>query len=378
MDDRVPLFVRLRDLADGKLPSPEELPRMIAETALGTAETWVRRVINEQRVIFLLDGIDEVREENRSALADRIQAYLRDYEGCPVIATSRPAAVHDSQWVNLFGTCRLTVARMAKPEIESFVRQWYKAYGIVRNQTQDERAVARLLNQINARESLVGLMDTPLLAASICFLNKDRVDELPTRAPELYGQLCRQLVHQLDEDRLQRAGYEALVPALKDLDPDNKLYLLSELAQLMVTNRSATLGVDEATLRLQRALRALGREHGRQAADVLHALQERSGLLRGSSSDTVEFAHNNLRAWLAARAFAEDNEYVPPVERAFDLKEPDLPMLAAAQSKSKNYRSGLITTCLEFARTHADSARTAEIMAVRCGQAGPIDDEFAS
>ena len=374
---RVPLFIRLRDCTDGRLPSPQELPGRIAKTALGTSEEWVRQVVNEGRALFLVDGIDEVPGEARDRLGEDIEAYLRDYSGCALIATSRPPAVQDRQWAHLFGSCRLAVERMARPEIEAFVRHWYKSYGIVREEPHDETAVARLLGQLKARPGLIGLMDTPLLAASICFLNKDRTEELPTRAPELYNQLCRQLVHQLDEERLKKSGYEALVPALRGLEPDQKLYLLSELAQLMINNRCAALEVDQAVSRIKQGLQQIGREHGRVPRDVLDALQERSGLLRGSTPVTVEFAHNNLRGWLAAHAFAQESEHVLPIERAFDLKDFDLPVLAASQS-NKIYRHRLIDECLNFAERQPENSRVAMIMALRCGQVGAIDPSHRS
>jgi Leucine-rich repeat (LRR) protein len=376
--NRVPLLIRLRDHADGRLPSPQELPRLIAKTAMGAPEQWVRRVVNEGRALFLIDGIDEVPGEARDKLAEDIDSYLRDYSGCALIATSRPPAVLDEQWTNLFGPCRVSVERMARPEIEAFVKHWYKSYGIKRGMQVDESAVARLLGQLKARPGLIGLMDTPLLSASICFLNKDRTGELPSSAPELYRQLSRQLVHQLDEDRLRRSGYEALVPPLRGLDPEQKLYLLAELAHLMINNRSATLAVDQALPRITQGLRAIGRENARNPEDVLHALQERSGLLRGSAPETVEFAHNNLRGWLAARAFAENGEHVLPIERAFDLKDFDLPVLSASQSHSKDYRHQLIDECLSFAKKNPRNERAAQIMALRCGQAGAIDEKYRS
>jgi len=96
--DRTPYLVRLRDVANGRLPGPEELPAYIAATSLGTPETWVQQSIEQGKALFLLDGIDEVPSVSRAVLAERIEEYLTFYteeRRCQMIVTSRSAAVQD-------------------------------------------------------------------------------------------------------------------------------------------------------------------------------------------------------------------------------------------------------------------------------------------
>jgi hypothetical protein len=75
----------------------------------------------------LLDGIDEVPDAKRRDIRESIDNYFRQYRDAQFVVTSRPAAVKDPAWGELFGSCRAAVQGMAPVDIESFVEQWYEA-----------------------------------------------------------------------------------------------------------------------------------------------------------------------------------------------------------------------------------------------------------
>jgi hypothetical protein len=133
------------------------------------------------------------------------------------------------------------------------------------------------------------------LCAAICYLNRVRQGEIPDRAERLYAQLCEQLVHRLDEQRLKKEGLARLVPALAGLDAERKIGLLARLAEFMVGERAAALDLERASRQIEAGLKEIGALDGREPKAVLRALQERSGVLRGRTEDEVEFAHNRLR-----------------------------------------------------------------------------------
>ena len=143
--ERTPFLVRLRDFSDGQLPKPEALPRLIAAEAPGTAEAWVWKTLKEGRALILLDGIDEVPGESRELLAKSIRNYLiflQQYNS-QLIVTSRPAAVQDPVWRELFGPIRASVREMSPGDVEQFVEHWHRALALAtRTEMDTERSIA--------------------------------------------------------------------------------------------------------------------------------------------------------------------------------------------------------------------------------------------
>jgi nicotinamide riboside kinase len=87
---RVPFLIRLRDIKSG-LPRPDDLPAHLTTTIGNPPENWVRDLLQNGDALLLLDGVDEVPEgAARDAALAGIEEYVRQYEHCPVIVTSRP------------------------------------------------------------------------------------------------------------------------------------------------------------------------------------------------------------------------------------------------------------------------------------------------
>jgi hypothetical protein len=67
----------------------------------------------------------------------------------------------------------------------------------------------------------------------------------------------------------------------------------------MVRAERSSLPRNAAMPTIREGLLALRKDHEPEA--VLAALQERSGVLRGASEELVEFSHNTLKSYFAAR-----------------------------------------------------------------------------
>jgi hypothetical protein len=161
---------------------------------------------------------------------------------------------------------------------------------------------------------------------------------------------------------------------LRGLDLDDRQALLARLAHFMVREEVAALDVGRAEEQVRAGLAGLRKLDGRKPSDVLDALQERSGVLRGASPTAVEFAHNGLRSYLAASVFRGEASYGDVVSKALATDDPDLPVLAAAQG-GEPYRDSLVGELLTRAgraETNRGPRRVLLIMAARCGNTGPV------
>jgi hypothetical protein len=66
---------------------------------------------------------DARRRDIRESIAD----YFGTFPKAQFVVTSRPAAVSDLAWAELFGPSRVAVQPMAPVDIEAFVEQWHEA-----------------------------------------------------------------------------------------------------------------------------------------------------------------------------------------------------------------------------------------------------------
>ena len=360
---RLPVFLRLRDCPDGKLPSPDELPKIAAHEAGNAPESWLRQKLESGEALLLVDGVDEVPEANRRLLHESLDAYAAIYPKTLVVVTSRPAAVRAERWAMSFPH-RLAVQPMASSDIEAFIAKWHEALAARRPKTLPHADVEGLTRQVLETPALRQLAETPLLCAAICYLNRIRRGDIPRRASRLYAAVTEQLAHQLDLDRLRQEGYERLVPALKGLDLDDKLQLLARLALAMVRAEQSSLPLDAALKPIHEGLAVLHKDHDPTA--VLAALQERSGVLRGASEEVVEFAHNVLKTYLAANRLKEESANAREVLRLAEANtDPDLVLLAAILSPIAD-REKLIEALLDAPAPDEPTTRRRQILALRC------------
>ena len=134
---------------------------------------------------------------------------------------------------------------------------------------------------------------------------------LPGSLWNLCELLTRMLVHQRDLDR-EVGG--APFGAAYSLSYKLKREILARIAYGMVAgDLLSAMGRGTARAHVQAALSGFREQVAVPAEEVLRALLERSGVLRGSSEDSVEFVHNTLKAFLAAKFCVEE---IPDARRS--------------------------------------------------------------
>lgn len=358
---RLPIFLRLRDCPSGHLPKPNDLPGVVARAAGNPPEAWLRKRLQAGEALLLIDGIDEVPEANREQLRRDLDDYSETYPDTFMIVTSRPAAVLRGRWAQSFRH-RLSVQPMSTDDIAAFIAQWHKALAR-RSRKPIDVDVASLTHQVLSKPALRQLAETPLLCAAICYLHRIKRGEIPRRAARLNEEIIKQLVHQLDIDRLQNEGYERLVPALSGLDLDEKTAIIARLALAMVRTEESSLSRDKALPAVRDGLAALRKDNDPEA--VLGALQERSGVLRGASEELVEFSHNALKTHLAASRLVLENAGAKEVIRLAEATvDPDLILLTATKA-SIPYRQDILGALLDGVPANEPKARVQQILALR-------------
>jgi hypothetical protein len=77
-NDLVPFVIKIRDLEEGKLPSPDELAKVVAPHTGGEPDHWSHRMLDRGRAIVLIDGLDEAAEEQRADVREWLKNLPRN------------------------------------------------------------------------------------------------------------------------------------------------------------------------------------------------------------------------------------------------------------------------------------------------------------
>jgi predicted NACHT family NTPase len=88
----IPVLVKVRQLDPTHLPDVEELLAEAESSVFrGALPGFLRRQFEAGRVLFLIDGLDEVVEEKRGALLQWIGDFVDLYSTARYVVSSRPA-----------------------------------------------------------------------------------------------------------------------------------------------------------------------------------------------------------------------------------------------------------------------------------------------
>jgi len=295
--EHFPFYLRLREFKGAGLPEPEDFLVSTAPLMLKEApEGWARRQLDSGRALVLVDGVDEVAEENRGQIADGLRELVDRFPLARYVVTARPEAV-PPDWLADAGFETSSLEAMPPALVQAFIHNWYEATR-QRQPDDDERATLdhyeqALRTAVTKDRYLRDLADTPLLSGLLCALNLHMKSNLPRRRTEIYDRALAMF------DQRDRA--RGLVPEDVRLDLTGKTQVLSDLALWMIRNGQTEIGFETADAQLRRSFAALtgDRSSPRDGALATYLL-ERSGLLREPADGRVDFVHRTFQEYLAA------------------------------------------------------------------------------
>ena len=313
--DYLPFFIRLRDFANKKLPSPLDFHYFI-ESDIGyeIPDGFADRKLKAGQAILLIDGVDELAPERREDVLKWISQKLEVYTEAPIIVTSRSEATEEG-WLKAKDFSDSVILSMKIEEIRAFIKNWHKAMGSNVDAkgklliAKDKKLLAKikkhetdLLKKINNNAELKRLAETPLLCSALCALNYYNA-ALPNNRLELYKKFVKMLVKKREDKR----GIEA------KLTSEQRLEIVALLAKWMLShdeNKEALFVVDKKAFEVQslKFWDGIKRDEEYTDKEVLDDIFIRSGVLRHTSGESVEFIHRTLAEYLAAEKFVLDNE----------------------------------------------------------------------
>ncbi|MGW1278118.1 NACHT domain-containing protein [Streptomyces tsukubensis] len=362
----VPFLVPLRmvRLGGNGLPDPERLPQTASARIPDPPEGWALRVLGEGRALLLVDGVDEVPEEDRAATRTWLEQLLRAFPENRCIVAVRPGAVA-GDWLTADDFTEVQLLPMSDREIEQFVESWFAA---ARTTEADLPPLEGTLRKRLAHDHVLRrLARTPLLCAVVCALHLQQRGDLPDHPWAIYEHALTVL---LDRRDIERGVNFPGPPDGISLGGWERRLLLQGLAVRLARNGATGIPRTLALARIDQVRPLMPNLRDDESADrLLDHLVDRTGLLAERSGGDVCFVRPTFQDFFAAKEFVEGDHLDELLSRSGDERWADVILFAAGYCRSDQI-DRFVHTLLANGRRAPDRYTTVRlaVLALRCIQ----------
>lgn len=291
LSNQVPIFITLKDFAETwyrpnlfKYIFSQFSTYKVAETKGKTEE-----LLTQGRAFILLDGLDEVREEDSDRILKEIKKFTEQFHKNHFVITCRIAA-KEYTFENF---TEVEVADFAPEQIFKFANNWFR----YENSYKASRFLLRLEENPPIRE----LATNPLLLTLLCLVFQESSD-FPSNRSELYQEGLNILLKKWDAKRnIEREQF------YKKLSIKRKEDLLSHIGLITFEKKDYLFKQDVLEQYIADYIRNLPETQNdiellqMDAEAVLKSIEAQHGLLVERARGIYSFSHITFQEYFAAR-----------------------------------------------------------------------------
>jgi len=281
----IPVFVDLKVFNKGEINVEKAIAEEFRICGFPSPEESTQKLLQQGKLLVLLDGLDEVAVERMNEAISQIQSFVDAYKQNRYIASCRTAAYRHN--FRLFSDVAIT--DFDDRQIKQFIDNWFRSEPDIAQDcweklNSDEHTAAKELTQ------------TPLLLTLVCLLY-ERSRKFPTNRSTLYERALRVL--------LEEWAAEKGIPQddlYKGLDTGRKEMMLAEIAhdsfqqnRLFSTRREIANQIEQLLKEI------LPEEKGVDGLKVLRSIEVQHGILVERAEGIYSFSHLTLQEYLTAQ-----------------------------------------------------------------------------
>lgn len=259
------------------------------------------------KVLFLLDGLDEMAPENRDIVVNAFSDFRHGHPGNRVVFSGRPHGLTGAA-INRFGEKHVRVLSLGMDQVEAFIRRWFSEV-YVDSSGMGKRSAEVMIGEIRAHQAIDQLLDNPLMLTAICILYYDG-KELPNQRAELYKKFVDNMLYR----RFSGAGRAA--------DPEKVREFLMTLAFKMhdqgVRGADRSFAVGVLTGVVKRETDEEEKEYGKRVENLFDEIEPNCGLLKYENGQ-YNFRHLTFQEFLTATYVVDNStDYAEAIEKYWD------------------------------------------------------------
>ncbi|MBD2057817.1 NACHT domain-containing protein [Oculatella sp. FACHB-28] len=290
----LPVFVELKLFRDSEINIQSAIAQEFKTCGFPDHERFTNTMLEQGRLLILLDGLDEVPTDRMSDAIAKIQDFVDSYDKNRFIASCRVAAYRH----NFRRFTDVAIADFDDDQIQAFITNWF------RNQPERGKECWEKLTSTEyaaAKE----LTHTPLLLTLACLLYQ-RAGQFPTNRATLYERALRVLLEEwASEKELPRDNL------YKGLDTKRKELMLAKIAHDAFQEDHLFLSKREIVQWIEQSLKEmLPDEKFIDGAAVLKSIEIQHGVLVERAEGIYSFSHLTFQEFLTAQHIGENYRQV--------------------------------------------------------------------
>ncbi len=298
----VPVFITLRNFVEASRASQEfSLLDYISQefAASGICDpSVVTTLLKAGRVLLLLDGMDEIPNQDCVAVLNEIRKFSDSYYKNQFVASCRMASTK----LSLRGFTDVEIAPFSQTQIAHFAQMWFSTFTKTNTESGNTKSV-KFMQKLDEplNRQLRDLVSNPLFLHLACWIFNGQ-EKFSTKYSDFYKQALDLLLGKWDEAR----GIERDEVYRGFLLPQ-KLKLLSQVAAATFEQGQYLFAQDAIEQNIGDYLRELPNasvepeEIQQQSQDILKAIESQHGLLTERSPGVFSFSYLVFQKYFAAR-----------------------------------------------------------------------------
>jgi predicted NACHT family NTPase len=297
LPDLVPVFLRLHLLKlEEHAVNQFDLVSLLYRKL--NNQEYLNRLLEQGKLLILLDGLDEVSDILRNELLSNISIFTESYNKNKIIITSRIAA----QNYYLRGFNYVEISEFSQSQVKDFVEKWF----IDKNKNDGKLLAERFLKALDLKENqaIQELTVTPIFLNFLCFIYYNR-GSFPSNRYKLYQIGLDILLVSWDKSK----GVER-EQVYQQFSLANKIKLLSYLAEEHFQKGKYFFEKVEILQMISSYLPEISEVSFSNkdkedlwsiSENILASIQLQHGLLVERAKDIYSFSHLTFQEYLTAR-----------------------------------------------------------------------------
>ncbi|MFN6540687.1 MAG: NACHT C-terminal helical domain 2-containing protein [Nostoc sp. EkiNYC01] len=322
--NRFPIFITLKDFAeaDKKLDIFEYIALQLSKCQVTDASTKAEQLLEHGKVLVLLDGLDEVREEDTKRVLNEVQEFSYQFHTNQFVITCRIAAKE----YTFQGFTEVEVADFNSEQIATFAQNWFRLSDPVKGE--------RFMQKLKGNKPIEELATNPLLLTLLCLVFGE-AGSFPTNRSELYKEGLDVLLKKWDAKRnIERDE------VYKKLSLQRKEDLLSQIAlttfehkDYFFKQKTIEKYIADFIFNLPNA-RTEPKQLELDSEAILKSIEAQHGLLVARATGIYSFSHLTFHEYFAAREIKERSLTANLVKHITEKRWREVFLLAAGMMRN--------------------------------------------